>query len=41
MNFNSQDTASRLQQLKEVAEAYFDSLRKRDFNTIVHDKSCE
>ncbi len=34
MNFNSQDTASRLQQLKEVAEAYFDSLRKRDFNTI-------
>lgn len=40
MNFNSPDIASRMKQLKEVAEVYFDSLRKRNFDTIPYDENA-
>jgi hypothetical protein len=40
MNFNSQDNASRLNQLKEVAEAYFDSLRNKNFGTIPYHENA-
>ncbi len=36
MNFNSHDTERR-NQLKQVAEAYLDSLRKKSFDTIPYD----
>lgn len=40
MNFNSSETASRLNQLREVAEKYFDSLRKQTFDTIPYEENA-
>jgi hypothetical protein len=37
MNFNSGKDASRIKELIEVAEAYFDSLKKKSFDTIPYD----
>lgn len=40
MNFYSHENASRLKQLKEVAETYFESLRKKNFDTIPYDNNA-
>ena len=40
MSLNSQSDTSRLNQLKEVAEMYFDSLRKKSFETIPYDENA-
>ncbi len=40
MHINSQANASRIQQLKEVAEAYFDSLRNGRFETIPYHENA-
>ena len=40
MNFKSQGTEKRLLKLKEVAETYFDSLRKQQFEAIPYDDNA-
>ncbi len=40
MDFNSQDAAWRMKQLEEVAETYFESLRKKNFDTIPYDENA-
>jgi hypothetical protein len=40
MNYKSQDTETRLLKLKEVAETYFDSLRKQRFDAIPYDDNA-
>ncbi len=40
MNFKSQETETRLLKLKEVAETYFDSLRKQHFEAIPYDDNA-
>ncbi len=40
MKLASQDAATRVNQLKEVAESYFDSLRKKHFETIPFEENA-
>ncbi len=40
MNSNSEQTASRMNQLKQIAETYFESLRNRTFDTIPFDENA-
>ncbi len=40
MNFTSQDTETRSSKLKEVAETYFDALRKQRFDAIPYDNNA-
>jgi hypothetical protein len=40
MNRNSQETAMRVRQLKQVAESYFNSLRNGRFDTIPYEENA-
>ena len=40
MKLSSTESAVRVEQLKQVAEAYFDSLRRQSFETIPFDEKA-
>lgn len=40
MTYNSEQSASRINQLKQIAETYFESLRNRTFDTIPFDENA-